>query len=73
VFYTKSANTHLKYWHLSMFCMQLSDVGGIIKANVQELLYFIYIHFTVCFMCLLLVVFNTSCHNWIVPKHQSFS
>jgi len=40
--YIKSANTHLKYGHLTMLCMQLSNAGGIIRADMPELLCYKY-------------------------------
>jgi len=40
--YIKSANTHLKCRHLTMLCMQLSSVGGIIRPHMPELLCYKY-------------------------------
>jgi len=41
--YIKSANTLLKYWHyLTMLCMQFSNAGGIIRADMPELLCYKY-------------------------------
>jgi len=40
--YIKSANPHLKYWHLTMLCIQLSNAGVIIRADMPELLCYKY-------------------------------